>query len=198
MKTQEQAVLKGSNVLLVPFEESHRAELCRVLDNPEIWKYTWRNIASRDQLERDFDQALEQQSRGTQIPFVIFDNKTGAVIGTTSIGDIDKFNRNVEIGWTSLSPEYWRTGVNTECKYMLLQYCFEQLSVIRVQFSVSSLNLRSQKAVERIGAVKEGVFRKHRVEPGGPVHDNIFYSILDTEWPSVKDHLVGLMEKQYV
>jgi N-acetyltransferase len=106
-------------------------------------------------------------------------------------------NRNVEIGWTWLSPDFWRTSVNTECKYLLLRYCFEDLKVIRVQFSISGQNLRSQRAVERIGAQKEGVFRKHRIKPDGSIHDNIFYSIIDTEWPNVKENLHYLLARKY-
>jgi N-acetyltransferase len=115
-----------------------------------------------DDLEQIVISAVRNKKEGKQIPFIIKDNVTGKVIGTTRIGDIDRLNRNVEIGWTWLSPEVWKTKVNTECKYLLLKYCFEELKVLRVQFSVSSQNVRSQKAVERIGAAKEGTFRKHR------------------------------------
>uniref|UniRef100_UPI001116908A GNAT family N-acetyltransferase n=1 Tax=Metabacillus halosaccharovorans TaxID=930124 RepID=UPI001116908A len=85
----------------------------------------------------------------------------------------------------------------TECKFLLLQYCFEELKVLRVQFSISGENVRSQKGVERIGAVKEGIFRKHRIKADGTIHDNIFYSIVDTEWIDVKGKLINLLEKKY-
>ncbi|NGZ76469.1 GNAT family N-acetyltransferase [Saccharibacillus alkalitolerans] len=195
MNIDPQAALTGSAVSLIPLEESHRTELCEVLYDPRIWEYTWQNFTSVKELEQDFDLALAHRANQTQIPFVIVHRQSGAIVGTTRIGDIDTRNRGVEIGWTSVSPDHWRTVVNTECKYLLLRCCFEQLGVFRVQFSVSGRNLRSQKAVERIGAVKEGVFRKHRIEPGGPVHDNVFYSILDTEWPAVKENLEHLMQK---
>ncbi|WP_307545550.1 GNAT family N-acetyltransferase [Paenibacillus sp. V4I5] len=103
----------------------------------------------------------------------------------------------IEIGWTWLSPDFWRTSVNTECKYLLLKYCFEELKVIRVQFSVSGQNLRSQRAVERIGAKKEGVFRNHRIKSDGSIHDNVFYSIIDSEWPNVKENLHYLLANKY-
>nr|WP_246869497.1 GNAT family protein [Priestia megaterium] len=131
------------------------------------------------------------------IPFIVKDKLIGQVIGTTQICGIDKVNRNVEIGWTWLSPKVWRTKVNTECKFLLLKYCFEELKVNRVQFSVSGDNLRSQKAVERIGATKEGTFRKHRVKADGTIQDNIFYSIINDEWESVKERLIYLLEKAY-
>lgn len=197
MNIEPQTALTGSIVSLVPLEESHREELCRVLYDPRIWEYTWLNFASIKELEQDFDQALVGRADKKRLPYAIIHLQTGAVIGTTSLGDIDVRNRGIEIGWTSLSPDYWRTGVNTECKYLLLQYAFEQLNVLRVQFSVSGYNLRSQRAVERLGAVKEGVFRKHRTESGGPMHDNVFYSILDTEWPAVRERLEEKMSRIY-
>lgn len=193
----EPGILQGSLVSLIPIEEHHREGLYRVLQRPEIWQDTWLNVPSGAELERSFDDMLARRADRSRLPFVIEDRRTGAVLGTTSIGDIDAFHRNAEIGWTFLSPDYWRTGVNTECKYLLLRYGFERMDTIRMQLSVSSLNLRSQQAVERIGAVREGVFRRHRIEPGGLVHDNIFYSILDTEWPSVRQRLLGLMAKKY-
>jgi RimJ/RimL family protein N-acetyltransferase len=120
-------------------------------------------ILGPEDLDHVLTIALENKNKGSQIPYTIVEKTTGAIMGTTRIGDIDMNNRNVEIGWTWLSPDYWRTGVNTECKYLLLHHCFEELKLIRVQFSVSGQNVRSQRAVERIGARKEGVFRKHRI-----------------------------------
>lgn len=191
-------ILTGSSIVLVPLEESHREELRKALHHPEIWEYTWRKISSEKDLDEIISLALEQKKQGTHIPFTILEKVSGKVIGTTRIGDIDVTNRNAEIGWTWLSPAYWRTRVNTECKYLLLQYCFEQAEAIRVQFSVSGHNERSQKALERIGAKKEGVFRKHRIKSDGSVHDNVFYSILDTEWSEVSEKLKHLLERKYV
>lgn len=191
-------ILTGSSIALVPLEESHREELRKALHHPEIWEYTWRKISSEKDLDEIISLALEQKKQGTHIPFTILEKVSGKVIGTTRIGDIDVTNRNAEIGWTWLSPAYWRTRINTECKYLLLQYCFEHAEAIRVQFSVSGRNERSQKALERIGAKKEGVFRKHRIKSDGSVHDNVFYSILDTEWSEVREKLKHLLERKYV
>lgn len=141
--------------------------------------------------------AVDNKREAKQIPFIVKNKLTGEVLGTTRIGDIDLENRNVEIGWTWLSPNVWKTKVNTECKFLLLRYCFEELKVIRVQFSISGQNLRSQRAVERIGATKEGTFRKHRIKADGTIHDNIFYSIIDSEWETVKKRLIYLLEKKY-
>ncbi|MFS0871804.1 GNAT family N-acetyltransferase [Paenibacillus xylanilyticus] len=190
-------VLEGKKVTLIPMENSHKAELIRVLFTPEVWEYTWRTIHTPEELDQVLTLALENKKNGSQIPFTIVDQATGAIIGTTRIGDLDMGNRNAEIGWTWLTPDYWRTGVNTECKYLLLQYCFEELNLMRVQFSVSGQNVRSQRAIERIGAKKEGVFRKHRIKADGSIHDNIFYSIINNEWTDVKEKLLILLSKSY-
>ncbi|HWJ78458.1 MAG TPA: GNAT family protein [Niallia sp.] len=197
MKIEKDITLEGDSISLIPLEIKYKEVLFKALQSPEVWKYTWREVNTVDDLEQILIMAVNNKQEGKQIPFIIKDNMTGQVIGTTRIGDIDKVNRNVEIGWTWLSPEVWKTKVNTECKFLLLKYCFEELKVLRVQFSVSGQNLRSQKAVERIGATKEGTFRKHRVKADGTIHDNIFYSIIDIEWDSVKQKLIDLLAKKY-
>lgn len=197
MNIDTDIMLEGNVIRLIPLEMEHKDELYEALKSPEVWKYTWREVKTPEDIEDILTAAVQNQKAGVQIPFVMKEKATGKVIGTTRIGDIDTANRNVEIGWTWLSPAYWRTGVNTECKFLLLQYCFEELKAIRVQFSVSGKNERSQKAVERIGAVKEGTFRKHRIKNDGTVHDNVFYSIIDSEWAGVKQHLLELLQKKY-
>lgn len=197
MEIEKDITLEGETVSLIPLELKDTELLYEALQSPEVWKYTWREINTVDDLEQVLIMAVKNKKEGKQIPFIIKDKRTGRVIGTTRIGDIDKVNRNVEIGWTWLSPEVWKTKVNTECKFLLLTYCFEELKVLRVQFSVSGQNVRSQKAVERIGATKEGNFRKHRVKADGTIHDNIFYSIIDSEWESVKQRLNDLLAKKY-
>ncbi|MFC7686499.1 GNAT family N-acetyltransferase [Ureibacillus sp. GCM10028918] len=197
MRTERNVTLEGDTITLVPLEMRYKEELYEAIKSLDVWKYTWREVKTIEDLEQILSVAMKHKNDGTQIPFIIKDKLSGEVLGTTRIGDIDLANRNVEIGWTWLSPAVWRTKVNTECKYVLLCYCFEQLEVLRVQFSISGQNKRSQKAVERIGAVKEGTFRKHRIKADGTIHDNIFYSIVDTEWNEVKERLIGLLEKEY-
>lgn len=186
-------ILEGKIVTLVPMEDCHKAELISVLLSPKVWEYTWRTIHTTEELDQVLTDALANKNNGSQIPFTILDQASGKIIGTTRVGDLDMANRNAEIGWTWLSPDYWRTGVNTECKFLLLRHCFEELHLMRVQFSVSGQNIRSQRSIERIGAIKEGVFRKHRIKADGSMHDNIFYSILDNEWADVKENLLFLL-----
>ncbi|MEY2195637.1 GNAT family N-acetyltransferase [Neobacillus sp. BF23-41] len=189
--------LEGNSISLIPLEVKHKEQLFEALKSPEVWKYSWRKVTTVDDIEQILMIAVNNKKDGKHIPFIVKDKLKGQVLGTTQICGIDKVNRNVEIGWTWLSPKVWRTKVNTECKFLLLKYCFEELKVNRVQFSVSGENLRSQKAVERIGATKEGTFRKHRVKEDGTIQDNIFYSIIDDEWESVKERLIYLLEKAY-
>ncbi len=197
MKIDTNLIIEGNTITLVPLEMKYKEQLYEAINNPDVWKYTWREVKTFDDIEQMLLIAVQNKDDGKQLPFTVKDKLSGEVIGTTRIGDIDIANRNVEIGWTWLSPSVWRTKVNTECKFLLLHYCFEELKVLRVQFSISGQNIRSQKAVERIGAVKEGTFRKHRVKADGTIHDNIFYSIVDTEWIDVKKKLINLLEKTY-
>lgn len=197
MKIDKNIILEGNTITLVPLEMKYKDQLYEAIKSPEVWEYTWREVKTLDDIEQILSIAVQSRNDGKQLPFIIKDKLSGEVLVTTRIGDIDTTNRNVEIGWTWLSPSVWRTKVNTECEFLLLQYCFEALKVLRVQFSVSGQNVRSQKAVERIGAVKEGVFRKHRIKADGTIHDNIFYSIVDTEWIDVKEKLNKLLDKKY-
>lgn len=190
--------LAGNSVDLVLMDSSHRAGLIEVMQQEEIWEFTWRKITSHEQVNDMINEAIEQKNKGSQLPFVIIDKNSGQVIGTTRISNLDSVHRQAEIGWTFLSPHVWRKGVNTECKFQLLQYCFERLQLLRVQFLVSGHNYRSQRAVERLGAVKEGILRKHKLKLDGTIHDTIIYSILDSEWPQMKTHLLTLMEKRNV
>lgn len=197
MKIDANVVLEGNTIDLVPLEMKYKEQVYEAIKSPDVWKYTWREVKTFDDIEQILSIAVQSKNDGKQLPFIIRDKMSSELVGTTRIGDIDTVNRNVEIGWTWLSPSVWRTKVNTECKFLLLQYCFEELKVLRVQFSISGQNVRSQKAVERIGAVKEGTFRKHRIKADGTIHDNIFYSIVDTEWIDVKAKLIHLLEKNY-
>jgi N-acetyltransferase len=132
-------------------------------------------------------QALEEQRRGVSLPFVII--AQGQVAGSTRYGNIDLANRRLEIGWTWVAPAYQRTAVNTEAKLLLLTHAFERLGVNRVELKTDALNQKSRTAIARLGAVEEGTFRKHIVTASGRVRDTVYYSIIDTEWPTVKRRL---------
>ncbi|AIQ35712.1 hypothetical protein R50345_14420 [Paenibacillus sp. FSL R5-0345] len=197
MNQPRHSILEGTTIKLVPMDESHVEGLARVLRNPNIWEFTWRKITSDEQVRDLITTAFANQTNGSQIPFVIIEQASGQIVGTTRIMHPDMVHRNAEIGCTWISPEYWRTSVNTEAKSLLLHYCFEELKLVRVEFTVVASNLRSQRAVERLGAVREGVLRQHRIRSDGSIHDNVVFSILDKEWPSVKENLHYLLNEKY-
>jgi len=123
------------------------------------------------------------------MPFAVVDTLRNRIVGSTRLADISFPNRGVEIGWTWLDPSVWRTPINTECKYLLLKHCFETLDMIRVCLKTDSRNVRSQRAIERLGARREGILRSHRILPDGYARDSVYYSILASEWPDVRQTL---------
>jgi N-acetyltransferase len=184
-------VLTGSRAKLIPMEPSHAEALYEAGRSPEIWPYMPLWIRTVDDMRALVREALRARERGAEFPFVIVDRETGRVAGSTRFLEITPAHRGIEIGWTWLSPELWRTSINTECKYLLLGHCFEVLGAIRVQLKTDARNVRSQTAIERIGAVREGVLRHHRIMPDGYLRDSVYYSILVEEWPAVKTRLQG-------
>ena len=141
------------------------------------------------------DEAWKLAATGEQLPFAIVDPETGRAVGSTRYLDIHRNWRTLEIGWTWLAASVQRSAVNTETKLMLLKHAFEDQGALRVQFKTDARNLRSQQAIERLGAVKEGVLRKYRIAHDGYVKDGVFYSILDTEWPAVKERLAARLKR---
>lgn len=172
-------------------EPAHIEGLFEAGRYPEIWTYTQGNLMSIEGTEEYVRAALAKENALT---FVIENRATGKVIGSTRFYEISKQNRSLEIGNTWLTPGVWRTAVNTECKYLLLKYCFESLGTVRVQFKTDARNLRSQAAISRLGAVKEGVLRKHMIYPNGFIRDSVYFSIIDSDWPSVKDRLEKMLK----
>ncbi|GLX70417.1 GNAT family N-acetyltransferase [Paenibacillus glycanilyticus] len=195
MKFRTDLVLDNSKAIMLPLQAEHVKELASLLSNPKVWELTWRKNNTEQAIASALDLALANREAGTQLPFAIIDRSSGRLAGTTRLGDLDVANKNVEIGWSWIAPDFWGSGINTACKLLLLQYAFEELGVIRVQFTASGSNTRSLKALDKIGAVKEGVLRRQRLDAtdGGAVHDNVFYSILDNEWPMVKERLLRMV-----
>ncbi|MGJ3198186.1 GNAT family N-acetyltransferase [Peribacillus frigoritolerans] len=174
-------------------EDYHVQELFDAGNNPDIWAYMPMKVQSIEDMKYLVNGALLAREQGSEFPFVIFDKDSGKIVGSTRFLNISIPNRNLEIGWTWLSPTVWRTKINTECKYLLLKHCFETIGTIRVQLKTDSRNVRSQQAMERLGAVKEGVLRNHVVMPDGYLRDSVFYSIIDQEWVLVKDKLESML-----
>lgn len=185
--------LVGRRARLVPLEKHHITALYQAAQHAEIWTYMPMDIKTMEDMELLVDKALTAQEKGQEFPFVIHDQATDRIVGSTRFLDISILNRSLEIGWTWLSPEVWRTRINTEAKYLLLTHCFETLGTIRVQLKTDARNIRSQQAIERIGATKEGILRKHRIMHDGFVRDSVYYSVIFEEWTSVKQRLETLL-----
>ena len=194
MMQPEPVTLSGQCVRLEPLALGHAADLAVVAAEPEIWHYMPAR-APRNEAEVTalIEQALAEAQQGTRLPFAIIDLSSGRAVGSTSYLDIAPAHRRIEIGWTWLGAQARRTAINTECKYLLLRHAFETLGCGRVQLKTDGRNLRSQAAIERLGAVKEGVLHRHMILPVGYVRDTVMYSITAGEWPLVTKRLAGFL-----
>ncbi len=186
--------LTGNWVELVPLSLDHTADLWAVAEDEEIWRYTLYDTPhSLEEMQGIVQDALVRQVRGEVLAFAQIERATGRAIGQTRYLDISIKDRHVEIGSTWLGRAYWRTPINTESKYLLLRHAFETLGCARVQLKTDLRNTRSQNAIERLGAVREGVLRKNMVVRGGYVRSSVYYSIVDEEWPAIKTRLEHFM-----
>lgn len=183
------ATLEGKIVRLEPLSRSHHAQLCRVGLDADLWKWTPNFVGNADDLMEYIENALKAREEGTALPFAIIHHATGSAIGSTRYLNIDLQNRRLEIGATWIGKKWQRTPVNTEAKYLLLRHAFEEIGCNRVELKTDSLNFVSRNAILRIGAKEEGTLRKHMVTSTGRVRDTVYFSIIDTEWPSVKEDL---------
>ncbi|HET6266466.1 MAG TPA: GNAT family protein [Acidobacteriota bacterium] len=186
----EPVTLTGKVVKLVPLEIGHVPALCSIGLDPEIWKWTVANITNESDMRAYVETALDEQRRGLSLPFVTMHLPTNSIVGSTRFGNIDTANKRVEIGWTWIARPYQRTSVNTEAKFLMLQHAFETLSCIRVEFKTDSFNEKSRNALLRIGATQEGIFRNHMIVATGRIRHSVYFSIIDSEWPAVKQDLL--------
>lgn len=188
--------LTGKTVRLVPLSMEYLSDLTLAGQDPAIWMYMRYGVVDSETKMREFIQhLLEYQARGTDLPFAVIHIPSGKAVGMTRYMNIEPQNRALEIGGTWYGAAYQRTGVNTECKFLLLQHAFEDLNCVRVQIKTDLRNERSQRAIERIGAVREGVLRDHMILPDGTVRSSVYYSVLAREWPAVKQRLLEMMNR---
>ncbi|QNW97049.1 GNAT family N-acetyltransferase [Acinetobacter seifertii] len=165
-------------------------DLVTAASDGELWNLPFTVVPSAETVNDYIQHALEGYQAGTVLPFVVEDIVTGKIIGSTRFWKIDRKNLKLEIGSTWYSKSWQRTYANTEAKYLLLQYAFEELNCVRVQFTTDVLNEKSQNAILRLGAQKEGVVRNERIMPNGRKRNSVRFSIIDEEWPSIKDNLI--------
>ncbi len=178
--------LLGETVNLLPMERAHFAELEALAREQRIWQHYAYDLSDPVRLYQILEGALLEREQGTQYPFVIQDRSAQALIGSTRLMDMWPKHRKLEIGFTWLHPDYWGTAVNLECKLLLLTYCFETLQTVRVQLKTDEQNIRSRKAIEKIGGRFEGIFRNDMIRDNGTHRHSAYYSIIDTEWPEAK------------
>ncbi|OGN97078.1 MAG: hypothetical protein A2Z71_02575 [Chloroflexi bacterium RBG_13_50_21] len=188
----EPVTLTGRIVRLEPLSEAHISGLAKVGLDEKIWRYMrYVKVETAEQLAAWVRELLDLQACGTDLPFAVIHQASGEPIGSTRYLNIDPLNCSLEIGGTWYGLDYQRTQVNTECKYLLLKHAFETLECVRVWFKTDLRNQHSQRALERLGVVKEGVLRNHMILPDGYIRDSVVYSLLPKEWPQVKVSLEG-------
>ncbi len=179
--------LVGSVVRLEPLSEAHVPGLCEVGLDERIWRYMlYGNIQNEQDMLAWVREMLRRRAQGADLPFAVIHLESGRVVGATRFMEMRPAHRNLEIGGTWFGLDYQGSQVNPETKYLMLRQAFEVWGCIRVQIKTDLRNERSQRAIERLGAVREGVFRNHMILPDGHVRSSVFYSILDGEWPAVK------------
>jgi RimJ/RimL family protein N-acetyltransferase len=189
--------LSGRLVRLEPLTIAHAPDLFAAIRvDPGIWQW-WSEVPPEDLkgMQGFVAATLQGQANGSVIAFAQIEQKTNVAVGSTTYMDIQRPHRGLEIGSTWLGKPWQRTGINTEAKYLLLRHAFEVLGAARVQLKTDLRNVQSQTAIARLGAVREGVLRKHKLVRDGYIRDSVMFSIIDDEWPTVKARLEQLMQR---
>jgi RimJ/RimL family protein N-acetyltransferase len=181
--------LTGLAVSLEPLSMEHAGALLEAAQSEEIWLHTLDQPRTMDAMQDYIARALGERDNKTGIPFAVRHIETNRFVGSTRYANIAPLRGGLEIGFTWYAPQFWRTSVNTECKYLLLKHAFETLRYIRVELQAMVDNARSRAAILRLGAIEEGVLRSRIVRRNGQRFDSVFFSILDSEWPGVKARL---------
>lgn len=190
--------LEGESVKLVPLQKSQKVDLVFAASDGKLWELWYTTVPSPKTMDSYLDTALAQQAEGNALPFAIINKKTNSIVGSTRYLNVDAKNKRLEIGATWYAKKVQRTGINTECKYLLLKYAFENLNCIAVEFRTHFHNHPSRNAILRLGAKQDGILRNHRVDEHGNMRDTVVYSILNTEWKTVKTALEFKMGKSYL
>ena len=188
-------ILEGRMVRLEPMRMEHYDALAAIGLGHDIFRWYPFAVDTEADMLAYVRNCLAAQAAGTLVPFTTIERATRQVVGSTSFLNIDRANRHLEIGGTWLGVPWQRTACNTEAKYLQLRHCFEELGCIRVEFKTDSNNIRSQEALRRIGAVEEGTFRNHMICPGNRLRHSVYFSVIDAEWPAVKERLEGMLER---
>jgi len=187
--------LKGDHATLEPLATQHEAALNRAAADGEIWRLWYTGVAAPDKMSAYIATALDMRERLAAMPFVVRDNGGGEIVGCTRYFNVDPANRRLEIGHTWYAKRVQRSAINTECKLLLLTHAFEKLRCIAVEFRTHWFNHASRAAIARLGAKQDGVLRNHQISPDGSYRDTVVFSIIESEWPAVRQHLRFQLER---
>ncbi|MEJ7626027.1 MAG: GNAT family protein [Ferruginibacter sp.] len=179
-------LLENERVRLEPLQEEHYQLLLPIAMHKELWEFTGAYVTSENDFRKYFDEALKEKEKGLSYPYAIFDKQAMNYGGCTRYGNISFGNKRVEIGWTWYDPALQRSGLNRNCKFLLLSYGFDTLNLNRIELKTSHLNLKSQGAMLKLGAVKEGVLRRHWINENGVIRDTVYFSFIKEEWETTK------------
>jgi N-acetyltransferase len=192
----EAVTLTGRNWgTLEPLQRDHEAELLEAAKDGELWNLWYTSVADSNAVLHYIDAAIKMREEHGALPFIVRRNSDGRIVGSTRYFNVDEKNRRLEIGHTWYSKSVQRSGLNTECKYMLLKHAFEKLHCIAVEFRTHYFNFQSREAIARLGARQDGVLRNHQISPNGTLRDTVVFSILQSEWSTVKAHLRHQLDK---
>jgi len=189
--------IQGDLVALKPLNLDYTKDLTEAVKDGELWDLWYTSAPKPEEVKRYIQKALNEFGLDKSLPFVIIKKEVNKVVGTTRFMNADSKNKRLEIGTTWYSKSAQRTGINTECKYLLLKHAFENLECIAVEFRTHFHNSQSRNAIERLGAKQDGVLRNHSIDKTGNLRDTVVFSIINNEWKTVKQSLEFKMKKKY-
>ena len=187
--------LEGVSVKLIPLSMSHSDDLKEAVSDGQLNNLWYTNIPTEEGVEGEIERRLKLQKLGTMTPFSVVHTKRNKVVGLTTFMNMDPKNKRVEIGSTWYRKDVQRTGINTECKLLLMSYAFETLDCIAVEFRTHCMNRQSRRAIERLGAKLDGVLRSHMVLANGTIRDTAVYSVIRSDWDAVKVNLRWMLKR---
>ena len=193
----EPITLTGTKVVLEPLALEHAEGMAEAVKDGELWKLWFTSIPSPEKVEDYIKIALAMRENSGAMPFIVREKESNKIIGSTRYFNVDEISQRLEIGHTWYSESYQRTSVNTECKYLLLSHAFEKLDAIAVEFRTHWHNHKSRAAIARLGAKQDGVLRNHTRTADGIYRDTVVFSIINLEWPAVKQSLLFKLDNQY-
>lgn len=187
--------LPGKLITLQPLSINHVEDLILAASDGELWNLWFTSVPQPVSMQAYVETALAALNSNRALPYVVVENSTGNIIGCTRYCNVEHSDSRLEIGYTWYRKSVQRTGVNTECKYLLLKHAFETFKVNAVEFRTHFMNLASRKAIARLGAKQDGILRNHKVMPDGSLRDTVVFSIVSSEWPAVNNNLQFMMRR---